>query len=106
MDIIKDKTYKDYNYISRYAPFPYYYNETDKKYMQGMTFQLSSDSTFILHEVETGETLDSIALDNYSNSTYFWVIADFNNIIDPYKKLEPGTMLKLPTLASIKFKNI
>lgn len=106
MDKLKDKTYKEYNYISRYAPFPYYYNETDNKYMQGMTSQLLKSSTFVLHEVAIGETLDSIALDNYSNSTFFWVIADFNNIIDPYKSLEVGSILKLPTLASISFENI
>ena len=106
MDALKDKTYKEYNYISRYTSFPYYYNTLDKKYMQGLTGQLDDTITFVLHKVEKGETLDSIALDNYSNSTYFWVIADFNHIIDPYKKLEEGTMLKLPTLGSIKFKNI
>ena len=106
MDKISEKTYKDYNYISRYAPFPYYYNESDKKYMQGLTSQLRDNATYVLHKVEVGETLDSIALDNYSNSTYFWVIADFNHIRDPFAKLEVGTMLKIPTLASISFQEI
>lgn len=106
MNTIKDKTYKDYNYISRYAPFPYYYNEQDEKYMQGLTSQLSQGTTYILHKVELGETLDSIALDSYSNSTYFWVIADFNQIKDPFKELEVGTMLKIPTLAGISFEEI
>ena len=106
MDTLSNKNYKDYNYISRYAPFPYYYNEQDKKYMQGLTSQLSQESTFILHEVKLGETLDSIALDSYSNSTYFWVIADFNHIRDPFAELEVGTMLKIPTLAGISFEEI
>lgn len=106
MDKLTDKTYKDYDYISRYAVFPYYYNVDDKKYMQGITGQLDSNSVYMLHEVKAGETLDSIALDNYSNSTYFWVIADFNHIIDPYKPLKVGTKIKIPTLADIKFKEI
>ena len=106
MDILTNKSYKEYDYISRYATFPYYYNEEDKKYMQGLTGQLDNNSTFILHEVKQNETLDSIALDNYSNSTYFWVIADFNRIRDPFKKLEVGTILKIPTLSDIRFRGI
>ena len=106
MNKISEKTYKDYNYISRYAPFPYYYNEEDCKYMQGLTSQLADSTTFILHKVEDGDTLDTLALDNYSNSTYFWVIADFNHIRDPFAKLEVGSMIKIPTLAGINFKEI
>ena len=106
MDKITNKNYKDYNYVSRYAPFPYYYNEQDDKYMQGLTSQLSQGSVFVLHRVEQGETLDSIALDSYANSTFFWVIADFNHIRDPFAELEVGTMLKIPTLASISFEEI
>lgn len=106
MDKITNKNYKDYNYVSRYAPFPYYYNEQDDKYMQGLTSQLSQGSVFVLHRVEQGETLDSIALDSYANSTYFWVIADFNHIKDPFAPLEVGSMIKVPTLAGISFEEI
>lgn len=106
MEILKDKTYKDYSYLSRYTSFPYYYNKLDEKYMQGLTAWLSQDSTYMLHEVLENETLDSIALDSYGNSTYFWVIADFNRIRDPFEKLEVGTKLKLPTLADIKFEEV
>lgn len=106
MDKLSNKNFKDYNYICRYSQFPYYYNETDKKYMQGLTAQLSEDTTYVLHEVKVGETLDSIALDNYSNSTYFWVIADFNHIRDPFAELEVGTMLKIPTLTGISFERL
>lgn len=106
MDKISEKTYRDYDYLSRYSSFPYYYNEEDQKYMQGLTAQLKENATYVLHKVEVGETLDSIALDNYSNSTYFWVIADFNKIRDPFIELEVGTMLKIPTLASISFQEI
>lgn len=106
MDVLKDKAYKDYEYTSRYASFPYYYHTCDKKYVQGLTGQLDDNSVFVLHKVKKGETLDSIALDSYSNSTFFWVIADFNHIQDPFAPLEVDSMLKIPTLASIKFKEI
>ena len=103
MDILKDKFYKSYDYLSRYSSFPCYYNIEDKKYIQGITNWLKESSTYILHKVAPGETLDSIALDNYSNSTFFWVIADYNKIRDPYKRLPEGLTLKLPTLSDISF---
>lgn len=106
MDKLIDKAYKDYNYVSRYATFPYFYNTVDKKYVQGITGQLSKECTYTLHKIVVGDTLDSLALDAYSNSTYFWVIADFNNIRDPFAPLEVGTMIKIPTLAGIQFKEI
>lgn len=106
MDEIKDKSYKDYNYICRYATFPYYYNVQDNRYMQGMTSQLNTATTYTLYEIKENDTLDSIALDMYSNSTYFWVIADFNRIRDPFKKLVVGEYLKIPTLGDIKFMEI
>lgn len=106
MDALINKEFKDYNYLSRYSTFPIYYNKNDNKYMQGLTGQLSEDSTYVLYRVKETDTLDSIALDMYSNSTYFWVIADFNRIRDPFIKLEVGSILKIPTLAGIRFQEI
>lgn len=106
MDALSEKQFKDYDYLSRYSIFPYYYNKLDDKYMQGLTGQLSEDCSFVLYEVKETDTIDSIALDMYANSTYFWVIADFNKIRDPFLKLDVGTILKIPTLADIRFKEI
>ena len=106
MDILTNKTYKEYDYLCRYTSFPYYYNTEDERYIQGLTSQLVDSSIYILHEVTPGETLDSIALDSYGNSTFFWVIADFNHIIDPFLSLKAGSYIKIPTLSSIKFKEI
>ena len=106
MVTIVDKSYKDYDYVSRYATFPYYYNIADDKYMQGMTAQLDPTTTYTLYKIKQNDTLDSIALDMYANSTYFWVIADFNRIRDPFKPLVVGEYLKLPTLGNIRFEEI
>lgn len=103
MDLLTNKFFKTYDYLSRYTSFPCYYNIEDNKYIQGLTGWLNETSTFVLHKVKPGETLDSIALDNYSNSTFFWVIADYNRIRDPFAKLKEGTVLKLPTLSDISF---
>lgn len=103
MSILKDKQYRNYDYLSRYTSFPLYYHTLDRKYINGTTAQLSKDCSYILYEVKTSDTLDSIALDYYNNPTFFWIIADFNNIQDPYIKLEIGSKLKIPTLSDIKF---
>lgn len=106
MDILQNKNYKNYDYFSRYSSFPYYYNSVDKKYIYGTTSQINTNISYILHKVKKNETLDSIALDYYNNPTYFWVIADFNRIQDPYNKLEEGINLKIPSLSSISFEEI
>lgn len=98
-----NKSYKRYNRLSRYNPFPYYYNTDDRKYIYGVTCQLKKDTTYVVHTVEHGDTLDSLSLAYYNNPTYFWIIADFNSIQDPYIKLEEGTTIKIPSFAGIEF---
>lgn len=103
MEIITNKQFKTYNYLSRYASFPFYYHKEDRKYVYGTTSQLKQTAAHTLHKVEVNETLDSIALKYYNNPTFFWIIADFNQIQDPYKELEVGTQLKIPTLNEISY---
>lgn len=80
MNNLKNKSYKNYNYICRYQSFPYYYNEEDEKYIFGTTSSLSSDTSYVAHKVKPYDTLDSLSLYYYNSPLYFWVIADFNNI--------------------------
>lgn len=103
MDILKDRQFKTYDYVSRYSSFPFYYNTQDRKYVYGTTSQLNQDITYILYKVKARDTLDSIALDYYNNPTFFWIIADFNQIQDPYTELVEGTQIKIPTLSEVSF---
>lgn len=103
MSKIENKAYKDYNRISRYSVFPYYYNRLDDKYMYGLTSHLKTEVNYVNHHVKQEDTLDTLALYYYNNPTYFWVIADFNRIQDPYEKLEIGRVLKIPTFSNIEF---
>ena len=41
MDKLKNKSFKNYDYITRYSKFPYYYNTLDDKYIYGITENLS-----------------------------------------------------------------
>lgn len=103
MEVLSQAQYKDYNYISRYSTFPYYYNRIDDNFVYGLTSQLNQDVKYEYHIVKNGDTLDSIALAWYNNPTYFWVIADFNQIQDPYKELEIGRKIKVPVFSNISY---
>ena len=103
MDKLIEKSYRQYDYISRYQAFPTYYNTEDDKYIYGTTAQLEQQIPYVLHKVEQNDTFDKLALKYYLNATLYWVIADYNHIQDPYEKLEEGTYIKIPTLSSISF---
>lgn len=105
MSILKDKQYLRYEKVSRYTPFPVYYNSADLKYTGGITNHLETqDVPFVAHTVKQGDTLDTLSLHYYNNPTYFWVIADFNRISDAFMPLEVGTVLRIPTFSMIKFR--
>lgn len=104
MDILTNKSYKSYDYFSRYENVPYFYNKEDNKYIYGTTFQLNQSTPYIIHIVKTGDTLDNIALEAYNNPTYYYLIADFNNIQNPYLPLKEGDRLKIPTFSAVSYK--
>lgn len=102
--ILINKQYKDYDRVSRYSVFPYYYNRIDQKYIYGITSQLSTDNIiYVNHVVKQGDTLDTLSLYYYNSPLYFWVIADFNRIQDPYADLEIGSTLRIPTFNNIEY---
>ena len=106
MDCLKDKSYKQYSYISRYKRFPYYYNTLDRKYIDGITSQLAKDTISVLQKVKQNDTLDSLSLQYYGRPDYWWIIADFNDIQDPYVKLFGRyDTLKVPSLTSISYED-
>jgi nucleoid-associated protein YgaU len=102
-DILTDKQFKNYTKISRYSGVPFYFNYVDNKYQYGMGTNLKDDTSYKTHKVVEGDTLDSLALYYYNNPTYFWIIADFNRIQDPYMDLKIGSYLKIPTFSTIEF---
>ena len=103
MSRLKNRDYKDYSYTSRYAPFPHYYNASDDKYVTGISAYLDNTTTYQVHTVSQGDTLDNLALYYYNNPTYFWVICSFNRIRNPYVELKIGQQLKIPAMSNIKF---
>ena len=103
-DVLKDKKYKQYENISRYSSFPYYYHTKDNKYIYGVTSQIDKNISFTVHKIREGDTLDNLSLTYYGRPDYYWMIADFNSIQDPYEKLYGKyESLRIPTFTSIAY---
>lgn len=105
MNVLKDKSSKTYLYTSRYATLPYYYNTLDKKYVYGISKNLNTNTDYVLHNLVDSDSLDSLALKYYGRPDLFWVIADFNNLNDPYIKLvDKMSSIKIPALSGITWR--
>jgi hypothetical protein len=104
MDVLKDKQFRQYNYISRYTSFPVYYHTKDEKYVYGITSQLRTDTPYVSHSVTQFDNLDSLSFKYYGRPDYYWIIADFNRIQDPFTNLfEFFTTIKIPSLTTVGF---
>ena len=105
MNVLKDKSSRTYFYTSRYATLPYYYNTLDKKYVYGISKNLSNNTDYVLHNLVDSDSLDSLALKYYGRPDLFWVIADFNNLNDPYIRLvDKMSSIKIPALSGITWR--
>ena len=106
MNVLKDERYLNYDKLSRYSQFPYFYNTLDNKYVCGTTAYLKDDTNYIIYNVKDGDTYDSIALEAYGNPTYYWIICSFNHIQDSFSVPAPKSQLKLPVMTDIEFEEI
>ena len=50
----------------------------------------------IQHTVKDGETLQNIAFRYYGDSGKWYLIAEANNILNPFQELEPYQILRIP----------
>lgn len=50
----------------------------------------------IIHTVKEGETLQNIAFAQYNDSSLWYVIAEANDIGNPFKEVYPGLRLRIP----------
>ena len=57
----------------------------------------------IYHKVKSIEVgrLDLIAHNYYNNSLLWWVLAQANNIYNPFEGMEAGMILRIPTIESL-----
>ena len=104
MDVLRNKNYETYDYLSRYTTVPYYYHIKDQREIYGIGSNLSKDTPWVAHKVIQEDTLDGLALTYYNNPTFWWVIAYFNDMQDPFIKLSNSfNIIKIPNISSINF---
>lgn len=104
MERITNKSYKSYSYVSRYTSFPYYYQTLDDKYFYGLTDHINKNVSYTVHKLNDYDTLDLLADTYYGRPDFYWIIADFNNIIDPLEPLYPKLKsIKIPSMSNIYF---
>lgn len=103
MEKLINKSYKKYDIFSRYELVPYYYNTYTKKYTYGSSSWLDDTTVYQNYKIEANDTLDSLSLRAYGTPIYYWIIASFNRILDPFEPLEVGSIIKIPSKTSIVF---
>lgn len=106
MNILKNKRSNTFDYISRYSGVPYFFNTKKRREVYGIGSQISFDTPYVSHKVRTSDSLDSLSLEYYNDPTYWWAIAYFNKILDPFIILEQKyKVIKIPNLAGLKFED-
>ena len=104
MDKLKNKKYNQFDYVSRHSSDPYYYDTEFNTEVYGISQQLLKDTPWVAHDVKQEDNLDALALKYYNNPTYWWIIAKYNDIWDPFINLkEHFDILKIPSISSIVF---
>lgn len=101
---IKNRLVEKYNYysLSRYKRQTILYDEGTiyaTMYPEDMSVKSESYSEYIVPKCEEGR-LDLVANRVYGDSTLFWVIGYYNEIVDPFS-IKRGDVLKIPPLASL-----
>lgn len=59
------------------------------------------DSTYVVEKKFVGR-LDLITAVHLTEPRYWWVVAQYNNILDPYSEITEGRVLYIPSLDRVK----
>ena len=103
MDTLKNKTYANFDYLSRYSNTPYYYDTLADRQIYGIGTNIKTNAEFLTHILKSNDTLESLSLKYYNNPTFWWVIAYFNDIQDPFKPLlSKYNTIKIPSISNIE----
>jgi hypothetical protein len=55
-----------------------------------------SDITYVVENTYEGR-LDLIAAIFYNEPRYWWILAQYNNILDPFSEVKAGTLILIPS---------
>jgi LysM repeat protein len=97
MDVLTNKSYKQYAKLSRYSPFPHYYHTLDGKYVTGTDAYLKDDTAYTTYVVKKNDTIQSIASKYNTSPEVIYQINGYS--LD----LVPGNIIFLPKINSNYF---
>lgn len=72
------------------------------EYWERIVFPVNSDDNTYVVEKKFEGRLDLISALYLNEPRWWWVIAQYNNILDPYDEITEGTILFIPTLERVK----
>ena len=84
---------------SRYNSLAVVVTDTPRGKQQVIDIETPGTQTvsFTYHQVQDGDTIDALALDEYDDGNLWWVIADANPEVLDWHTLTPGTILRIPS---------
>ena len=68
--------------------------------LESYPFLIPSSPNDFQHTLKEGETLQNIAYRYYGDSGKWYIIAEYNNIINPFTELKGGMVLMIPAYGS------
>lgn len=95
-------TNKEYDKTSRYQILRVIL-DNQQRYLETynqVTIPESDDDTYHIVKFNEEGRLDIIANDYYNNSSYWWILAIANEMIDPFS-FKKGIMLRVPPMSSV-----
>jgi hypothetical protein len=72
------------------------------EHWERVVFPVNNDDTSYVVEKKFVGRLDLITALFLNEPRYWWVIAQYNNILDPYSEIEEGRLLYIPSLDRVK----
>lgn len=100
--ILKDRSGENYN---RYRECPLMRDiDTGEALLAGREIvEIPSNPADQFHRLQSQEVcrLDMLAHKYYRNPFLWWVIAQANDIYDPFEYIEPGTILRIPAMETL-----
>lgn len=77
-------------------------NATALEWWERAVFTLDESDIIYVVEKSAEGRLDNIAKTFLDDSSYWWVIAQYNAILDPFTEIAEGRILRIPTPARLQ----
>jgi len=77
-------------------------NASALEWWERTVFPVNDDDTSYVVEKKFEGRLDLITAVYLSEPRYWWIVAQYNNILDPYTEVKEGVVIYIPSLERVK----